>query len=199
MTHPTDDELDALVQELMNRPYRRGSESNDEAAMRRQGEREQAAAAITALRAQLADVQAERDYDRRQSDHKSVIIDKLNSMLTREKEANAATNARADRAEAALAAQIEAADALGYTCTGCGHLCGDPDKDMKTLQRAGSISCCPERKMVPLSQAITHDRTALDRMLREAILEGMRIATFTPIEQVPSALDAAILAMIERQ
>ena len=111
----------------------------------------------------------------------------------------AAANARADRAEAALAAQIEAADALGYTCTGCGHLCGDPDKDMKTLQRAGSISCCPERKMVPLSQAITHDRTALDRMLREAILEGMRIATFTPIEQVPSALDAAILAMIEHQ
>ena len=91
MTHPTDDELDALVQELMNRPYRRGSESNDEAAMRRQGEREQAAAAITALRAQLADVQAERDVweiDAKRN-HQAAEIE----------------FARADRAEAALAAQ----------------------------------------------------------------------------------------------
>ena len=61
MTHPTDEELDALVQELMNRPYRRGGESNDEAAMRRHGEREQAAAAITAMRAQLAAANARAD------------------------------------------------------------------------------------------------------------------------------------------
>lgn len=55
----TDEELDAMVRELMSRPYRRGSESSDEAAMRRQNEREQAAAAITALRAQLAEARAE--------------------------------------------------------------------------------------------------------------------------------------------
>ena len=161
MTHPTDDELDALVQELMNRPYRRGSESNDEAAMRRQGEREQAAAAITTLRAQLAEAWAK--LSQRVDMHECAMAERDDATLY-----GVEQKARADRAEAALAAQIEAADALGYTCTGCGHLCGDPDKDMKTLQRAGSISCCPERKMVPLSQAITHDPAKVAALVEAA-------------------------------
>lgn len=83
--------------------------------------------------------------------------------------------------DAASAAAYGAADDLGYTCTGCGHLCGNPDKDIDMIQRAGGISCCPERKMVPLSQAIralaTPDQTAaLDRVRAEAKAEGMREA-----------------------
>ena len=49
-----------------------------------------------------------------------------------------------------------------------------------------------------------YDRTALDRhdaaarakALREGIIEGMRIAIFTPIEQVPAAIDAAMIAIL---
>jgi len=47
----------------------------------------------------------------------------------------------------------EAADA-GYECSGCGHMCGDPDKDLAIILRAGALSCCPERKMVPFGTTI---------------------------------------------
>lgn len=46
------------------------------------------------------------------------------------------------------------ADELGYECEGCGHLCGNPETDMKIIQKAGGLSCCPERKMRPLGAAI---------------------------------------------
>ena len=76
---------------------------------------------------------------------------------------------RAENAEAALlqvradaaAAQAlileraaEKMDAAGHECLGCGHLCGDPDKDLALLQKAGARACCPERKMVPLGDTI---------------------------------------------
>ena len=119
------------------------------------------AAALTALRAQLAEAWAK--LSQRVDMHECAMAERDDATLY-----GVEQKARADRAEAALAAQIEAADALGYTCTGCGHLCGDPDKDMKTLQRAGSISCCPERKMVPLSQAITHDPAKVAALVEAA-------------------------------
>lgn len=56
--------------------------------------------------------------------------------------------------QALVAAAVEEADKLGYHCVGCGHLCGDPDKDLALLRKAGALSCCPERKMEPLSEAI---------------------------------------------
>ena len=93
----TDEELDALVQELMNRPYRRGGESNDEAAMRRQGEREQAAAAITTLRAQLAEAWAK--LSQRVDMHECAMAERDDATLY-----GVEQRARADRAEAALAA-----------------------------------------------------------------------------------------------
>ncbi|MDR9428826.1 MAG: hypothetical protein RI553_12055 [Salibaculum sp.] len=63
-----------------------------------------------------------------------------------------------DALEAAKAeAQAEAlvaADKLGHHCIGCGHLCGDPEKDLRMLRKLGAKACCPERKMEPLSAAI---------------------------------------------
>ena len=59
------------------------------------------------------------------------------------------------------------ADKLGYHCIGCGHICGDPKKDMRILRKAGARSCCPEREMEPLSEAI-RARPALDPHHRKA-------------------------------
>ena len=64
------------------------------------------------------------------------------------------TQADLDRALAAERERLfSAADNLGYECENCGHLCGNPDKDLATLRKAGALSCCPERKMRPLSAA----------------------------------------------
>ena len=52
---------------------------------------------IAALEAEIARLTAERDYDRKQSEHKSSVIDKLNAVI-----ASAAENAEAER-DAALA------------------------------------------------------------------------------------------------
>ena len=55
---------------------------------------------------------------------------------------------------AALERAAKKANDLGYYCTGCGHICGDPERDLRILQRAGARSCCPDRKMLPLSAPI---------------------------------------------
>lgn len=161
MTHPTDEELDALLRRLN--------------AHKHWGMTEEAFDAITALRAQLAEMRAEIR-----------VTHACNRGLVR---LNEATQARADRAEAALAAQIEADAGIAVKETAM-----SPQFNVKDQWRA-SIG----EEVATAIRAQPHDRTALDRMLREAILEGMRIATFTPIEQVPSAVDAAILAMIEQE
>ena len=46
------------------------------------------------------------------------------------------------------------ADDLGYECEGCGHLCGNPETDIAIIEKAGGLSCCPERKIRPLGAAI---------------------------------------------
>jgi len=57
--------------------------------------------------------------------------------------------------EAAVREKVASvADTLGYCCSGCGHLCGNPIRDLKMIHDAGGISCCPERDMRPLSTAI---------------------------------------------
>lgn len=55
------------------------------------------------------------------------------------------------------------ADATGVTspdyvieawkCDGCGHLTNDMVADIKSIKDAGGLSCCPERKMLPLFAA----------------------------------------------
>lgn len=56
----------------------------------------------------------------------------------------------------------QALDGLGYECVGCGHLCGDPEKDLALLKKAGAISCCPERKMRALSESLAAALAALE-------------------------------------
>lgn len=46
------------------------------------------------------------------------------------------------------------ADELGHHCIGCGHLCVDPEKDLEFIRKSGARSCCPEREIEPLSEAI---------------------------------------------
>lgn len=79
----------------------------------------------------------------------------------RRKEARAAIDAMQSERDATHAAYaagrkeaLTAADKLGYHCIGCGHLCGNPEKDLAMIRKAGGLSCCPERKMEPLSAAI---------------------------------------------
>lgn len=61
-------------------------------------------------------------------------------------------------ADAAIAVvgerMAKVADELGCECEGCGHLCGNPETDMAIIKKAGGVSCCPERKMRPLGDAI---------------------------------------------
>ena len=80
----------------------------------------------------------------------------------------AALDAMLAEADARVAAVLEAADKLGWHCIGCGHICGDPDRDLHILRKAGARACCPEREMEPLSDAIralTPTTTALPLML----------------------------------
>lgn len=46
-------------------------------------------------------------------------------------------------------------DDIGYHCISCGHVCGDPQADLKILRKAGAKACCPEREMEPLSATLT--------------------------------------------
>ena len=177
MTHPTEAELEEMARDLyhtgeLSMPYRR-----------------QISDAITALRAQLAEVRADLTF---MTENRNKWQDSATQRWFRIEEANA----RADRAEAALAAQIEAdaaicTDIMGYDCMKADGETYQPMWVQKVSKGMVSLARQDIRNQ-------PHDRTALDRTLREAILEGMRIATFTPIEQVPSSVDAAITALIEQ-
>lgn len=55
----------------------------------------------------------------------------------------------------ALIAEIKVvADKIGNHCVSCGHVCGDPDADLQIIKKGGGISCCPERKIEPLSETL---------------------------------------------
>ena len=42
---------------------------------------------------------------------------------------------------------------VAWRCDGCGRLAKDPSADLATMQAAGAVSCCPERKIEPLFAA----------------------------------------------
>lgn len=45
-------------------------------------------------------------------------------------------------------------DEVIYECTGCGRVTKEPQEDLELLKRAGHITCCPERKMVPAAPKV---------------------------------------------
>lgn len=205
MTHPTDEELNALKRHIEPLAMKAGDPRvivNGRTLPR--DFRIIAEDEYQHLRAKLAEVQAEIR-----------VTHACNRGLVR---LNEATQDRADRAEAALAAQIEAdawqpidtaptdyTHVIGIDAKGCVARTWffAPSSLTRQWLRVGlpgkAVWHPTHWKPLRETTAQPHDRTALDRMLREAILEGMRIATFTPIEQVPSAVDAAILALIEQE
>ena len=125
-----------------------------------------AADAITALRTQLAEV---------------------SHMLALSKLTTEAVLARAERAEAALAAQIEADAGIADLCKRQNGPLSPKGRDpyVQGLSSAGQAIAAAIR-------AQPHDRTALDRMLAKAREKALREA----IEAYPKGI-GAILALIE--
>lgn len=93
-----------------------------------------------------------------------------------------------------------------FRCEGCGSTTRNPDRQLERIRSLGGVSCCPERKMTPLTPA---DATAaLDR--RDAAMrnEGRRQAALlivshekgTQMHSPPQLLSdahARILASLE--
>ena len=143
MTHPTNEELDALVQRLKQLEGRMSFQSQNIAGARTC---RLAADAITTLRTQLAEMKVDRDewFEGWGAMHVAAM---------REAQRADQNAIRADRAEAALAAQIEA------------------DAGIVVSYGEGSSRPVCKRDCNALATAIRnqpHDRTALDRMLAEA-------------------------------
>lgn len=139
MTHPTDEELDALVRRLTW--HREHVVTGKLVYANEDGP--DAADAITALRAQLAEVEAKAERRRRM--HKSLA------------KRYAIANARADRADAERAAQIER----------------DAGIALKHRNNLNALTSLPPQSAAAWDiyneiRAQPHDRTALDRMLAEA-------------------------------
>lgn len=161
----TDEELDALVAKMrMIHEWKLGGEAAD---------------TITALRAQLAEMKADRDkwFEGWGTMHVAAM---------REAQRADQNAIRADRAEAERAAQIEEACAVidahaeydqAFCCDGreCGCQGVSVHDTMKHFIRQ------------------PHDRTAIDRMLAEAREKALREA----IEAYPKGI-GAILAMIKK-
>lgn len=140
MTHPTDEELDALVQYLRAKGFISQREAD----------------AITAMRADLAEMKADRYkwFEGWGTMHVAAM---------REAQRADQNAIRADRAEAALAAQIEA-DAKA-----CDRIAGNT-KDFPAATRRAAGMCAAAIRAQP------HDRRALDRMLAEAREKALREA-----------------------
>lgn len=139
----TDKELDALVSEIAKLAW-----SNADVAT----------AAITTLRTQLAEVQA-----------KLAVSNEIGLAL---EEDAGQQRARANRAEAALAAQIEADAGI------CADLylaaLRDSDNDLSSPWKSHKASAYGTALQAIRNQP--HDRTALDRMLAEAEARGYQFA-----------------------
>ena len=65
-------------------------------------------------------------------------------------------------------------------------------KAARTQVRSGPLTQSPHYE-----EYVHHDEVARMRRsrMREAIIMGMRIATLTPIEEVPEAIEAALVAL----
>lgn len=169
MTHPTDEELDALVRRMESVSLQVGVPSRtilDSDVIRK------AAEAITALRAQLA---------RREEMHDCAMKERDDATLYADEQ-----KARADRAEAALAAQIEVdagvLDAVADNWS-CGHMPPHCDcaRDIEQWRFAAD-----EIRNQP------HDRTALDRIIAATRAEALRDAA-DKVDAIIRAADDANL------
>ncbi|WP_411975959.1 hypothetical protein [Sulfitobacter faviae] len=89
------------------------------------------------------------DLDRIINDHAPAVDTSINNGVW-DRLDRMALEIEAHRKEVVSAA----ADQIGYHCVGCGHICGNPEKDLEILRKAGARSCCPEREIEPLSAAI---------------------------------------------
>lgn len=172
MTHPTDEELDALVARLKQLEGRMSFQSQNIAGA---SACRLAADAITTLRARLAEVKAEKEKLGRELN--LARYGEPDFAWQTHKEALAEANARADRAEAALAAQIEAdagiADMLVKSADAAMQLATDDEHSVK-------VGVASQKAMAQRISAFIrnqpHDRTALDRLLAEAREQALREA-----------------------
>jgi len=176
----TNEELNALVQELLGKQVCTGFEQTEpytiDCVYGPDPVCQHAAATITTLRAQLAEAQkAERQT------YKDCVD----------------ANTRADRAEAALAAQIEA-DAEICTYIIQNYECMKADKETYHPMWVQKVA----KGMVSLARQDIrnqpHDRTALDRMLAEARAQALREAAAAIAHCGMRDADDAILALIEK-
>lgn len=148
MTHPTDEELDALVRKLEAQAYQQGRIARHAMI--------DAKSAITALRAQLAEAKADKERLGRELNLARYGQPDFSWQV--HKEAMAAANARADRAEAALAAQIEA-DARIVEALYRNAL-GESDADLESPWKSHKASAFGIA--VGAIRAQPHDRAALE-------------------------------------
>lgn len=79
-----------------------------------------------------------------------------------------------------------------YECTGCGTVTRDRAAQMALYKRAGALSCCPERNLVPVQQGellnVTHRP-----LIRNAInLLGIRRPVAPDVERVIADLEAML-------
>lgn len=161
MTHPTDEELDALVERLQNISLQVGFTSHmilDSRVIH------QSRVAIAALRAQLTEARTE--LVRRVDMHLCAMAERDDATLYSDEQ-----KARADRAEEALAAQIEAAirEIWGL----CEDLEDEAYAKLKLKLTEHEQGFWAAQKMTAkrirrATQMPTNDRTALDRMLAAA-------------------------------
>lgn len=167
MTHPTDEELDALVGRLKQLEGRMSFQSQNMTCARTC---RLSAAAITALRTQLAEAQAE--LVRRVVMHECAMAERDVATLYSEEQ-----KARADRAGAALAAQIEA-DALvcDELAAACAMALALASNDTPEVRTAVAYSIKIAKRCAATIRNQPHDRTALDRMLAEAREKALREA-----------------------
>lgn len=167
MTHPTDEELDALVARLKQLEGRMSFQSQNMTCARTC---HLSAAAITTLRTQLAELRA--GLDQRVDMHECAMAERDDATLYSEEQ-----KARADRAEAALAAQIEA-DALvcDELAAACAMALALAAKDTPEVRTAVAYSTKIAKRCAAAIRNQPHDRTALDRLMAEAREKALREA-----------------------
>ena len=212
MTHPTDEELNTLVTRLDDM----SDISRDHAAglldLGHKFAVNQAITAITALRAQLAEARVERDNANEIMDdwttlHR-VIADirdasglgsrpMLSELACEIGQRISAANARADRAEASLAAQIEE---IGFV-----RLMIDTGWSESDGYRLTYHTSVTMKVLGILDKVMSHDRSALDAMMRaerenamrDAGAVAYRICAETRHVTLGQKAESAILALID--
>jgi len=65
---------------------------------------------------------------------------------------------------------------MSFTCTGCGRMTDDPEKDLEALRDGGKISCCPERHMVELIGRVEVDGEFGVIRIPLSELHGLRVS-----------------------